>query len=245
MAEMEELTRALDLPSPASSTAGVRALAFDLMDLGDHLELQADVPGVAKEDIKVGSGRLAAASQLKSQSNLCCGCVACVWGTVKLQKGARLAQLLHGNIGQPVRATRHTDKQLHLGSCQHAHADHLVPLLALLQVTVSPNNVLSIGYERKFEKEEGTKGEGSWWLERSYGSFQRSFHLPDTVQPEGKPPFVLLPVLVLLLGRATLRWRPIPLSLLRCVHNATGIHSCLTDTSRLLPLAPCRHPGIG
>ncbi len=55
---------------------------------------------------------------------------------------------------------------------------------------MSPDNVLSISYERKFEKEEGKKGEGAWRLERSYGSFQRRFQLPDTVQPEGE---LLLP----------------------------------------------------
>lgn len=60
-------------------------------------------------------------------------------------------------------------------------------LLLLLQITVSPDKVLQISGERKYEKEEGSKeGEGVWRVERSYGSFVRRFRLPDNVDPEGK-----------------------------------------------------------
>jgi HSP20 family protein len=44
------------------------------------------------------------------------------------------------------------------------------------------NGLLTIRGERKFEKQ---KEEGGWHrVERSYGSFERSFSLPDTVNPE-------------------------------------------------------------
>jgi hypothetical protein len=55
----------------------------------------------------------------------------------------------------------------------------------LLQVTVTPDKVLQISGERKYEKEEGKEGEGVWRVERSYGSFVRRFRLPDNVDPEG------------------------------------------------------------
>lgn len=43
------------------------------------------------------------------------------------------------------------------------------------------NNVLTVSGERKFENEEQGK---SWHLvERGYGSFRRSFSLPNTVDP--------------------------------------------------------------
>lgn len=45
-----------------------------------------------------------------------------------------------------------------------------------VKVTVE-NGILSISGERKFEKEE--KGRKYHRIERSYGSFQRSFDLPD------------------------------------------------------------------
>ena len=45
-----------------------------------------------------------------------------------------------------------------------------------VQVTVE-NGILTISGERKFEKEE--KGKKYHRIERSYGSFQRSFDLPD------------------------------------------------------------------
>ena len=44
------------------------------------------------------------------------------------------------------------------------------------------NNVLTVGGERKFEKEE--KEENFRRVERRYGSFTRSFTLPNTVNPE-------------------------------------------------------------
>jgi len=44
------------------------------------------------------------------------------------------------------------------------------------------NNVLTVSGERKFEKEE--KEENFRRLERRYGSFTRSFTLPNTVNPE-------------------------------------------------------------
>jgi HSP20 family protein len=45
------------------------------------------------------------------------------------------------------------------------------------------NGTLTIRGERKFE---GQKSEGGWHrVERSYGTFERAFSLPDTVNPEG------------------------------------------------------------
>lgn len=54
---------------------------------------------------------------------------------------------------------------------------------APLQVEISPNNVLTISGERKSEtkSEEG----GVVRMERSYGTFMRSFRLPEHVDPEG------------------------------------------------------------
>lgn len=45
------------------------------------------------------------------------------------------------------------------------------------------NNVLSIKGERNFEKKD--EGENYHFVERSYGSFYRSFTLPRNVDPEG------------------------------------------------------------
>ncbi len=45
------------------------------------------------------------------------------------------------------------------------------------------NNVLTVRGERKFEKEE--KEENFHRIERRYGSFYRSFTVPNTVNPEG------------------------------------------------------------
>ncbi|HVT96457.1 MAG TPA: Hsp20/alpha crystallin family protein [Acidobacteriaceae bacterium] len=45
------------------------------------------------------------------------------------------------------------------------------------------NNVLTVKGERKFEKEE--KEENFHRIERRYGSFYRSFTIPNTVNPEG------------------------------------------------------------
>jgi HSP20 family protein len=45
------------------------------------------------------------------------------------------------------------------------------------------NNVLTVRGERKFEKEE--KEENFHRIERRYGSFYRSFTIPNTVNPEG------------------------------------------------------------
>jgi len=45
------------------------------------------------------------------------------------------------------------------------------------------NGTLTLRGERKFETE---KKEGGWHrVERAYGTFERSFTLPDTVNPEG------------------------------------------------------------
>ena len=44
------------------------------------------------------------------------------------------------------------------------------------------NGILQIRGERKFEKEE--KGKKYHRVERSYGSFERSFTLPETSKPE-------------------------------------------------------------
>ena len=49
-----------------------------------------------------------------------------------------------------------------------------------VKVTVE-NGILSISGERKFEKEE--KGKKYHRIERSYGSFLRSFDLPDDADP--------------------------------------------------------------
>ena len=45
------------------------------------------------------------------------------------------------------------------------------------------NNVLTLQGERKFEKK--TEGDNYHRVERSYGSFTRSFTLPQTVTAEG------------------------------------------------------------
>lgn len=45
------------------------------------------------------------------------------------------------------------------------------------------NGTLTIRGERKFEKQSGEKG-GWHRIERSYGTFERSFTLPETVDPE-------------------------------------------------------------
>ncbi|HEY6445522.1 MAG TPA: Hsp20/alpha crystallin family protein [Acidobacteriaceae bacterium] len=45
------------------------------------------------------------------------------------------------------------------------------------------NNVLTVKGERKFEKEQ--KEENFHRIERRYGSFYRSFTIPNTVNPEG------------------------------------------------------------
>ena len=52
--------------------------------------------------------------------------------------------------------------------------------LSLLQVEVSPNHVLTVKAERKIEKKEEGE-EGFVRMERSYGSFARSFKLPEHV----------------------------------------------------------------
>lgn len=45
------------------------------------------------------------------------------------------------------------------------------------------NNVITLKGERKFEKK--TEGDNYHRVERSYGSFSRSFTLPQTINPEG------------------------------------------------------------
>jgi HSP20 family protein len=44
------------------------------------------------------------------------------------------------------------------------------------------NNLLTVSGERKFEKEE--KEENFHRIERRYGSFARTFRLPNTIDPE-------------------------------------------------------------
>jgi HSP20 family protein len=46
-------------------------------------------------------------------------------------------------------------------------------------------DVLTIRGEKKFEQENGGPKESYHFVERSYGSFQRSLQLPYTVNPEG------------------------------------------------------------
>lgn len=47
------------------------------------------------------------------------------------------------------------------------------------------NGTLTLRGERKFEKSTGGEKEGGWHrVERSYGTFERVFTLPDTVDPE-------------------------------------------------------------
>jgi HSP20 family protein len=63
------------------------------------------------------------------------------------------------------------------------HAD--LPGLAREDVKVTvENGVLTLSGERKAEKRE-KKGEGYEYYERTYGSFSRSFRLPDNVDPAG------------------------------------------------------------
>jgi len=50
-----------------------------------------------------------------------------------------------------------------------------------LDITLS-DNILTVKGEKKEEKED--KGENYHRVERSYGSFQRSFHIPEKVQME-------------------------------------------------------------
>ena len=50
-----------------------------------------------------------------------------------------------------------------------------------LDITLS-DNILTVKGEKKEEKED--KGENCHRVERSYGSFQRSFHIPEKVQME-------------------------------------------------------------
>src|SRR6185503_19143777 len=48
------------------------------------------------------------------------------------------------------------------------------------------NGTLTLRGERKFEKKDEGKENGGWHrVERSYGTFERVFTLPDTVNPEG------------------------------------------------------------
>ena len=61
------------------------------------------------------------------------------------------------------------------------------------------NNVLTVSGERKFEKEE--KEENFRRLERRYGSFTRSFTLPNTVNPEDVSADYINGVLKIRLGK--------------------------------------------
>lgn len=48
------------------------------------------------------------------------------------------------------------------------------------------NGTLTLRGERKFEDKEDKKDAGGWHrVERSYGTFERVFTLPDSVNPEG------------------------------------------------------------
>ncbi|KAL4538247.1 hypothetical protein Ndes2526B_g03434 [Nannochloris sp. 'desiccata'] len=70
------------------------------------------------------------------------------------------------------------------GNAYKIHAD--VPGMKKdeIKVEVSPNGVLTMTGERKSEKKE--EGEGGFVrMERSYGSFARSFRLPEHVDPSG------------------------------------------------------------
>lgn len=59
-----------------------------------------------------------------------------------------------------------------------------VPELEMKDIDVRlENGTLTIRGERKFE---GKKNEGGWHrVERGYGSFERAFAIPETVNPEG------------------------------------------------------------
>lgn len=59
-----------------------------------------------------------------------------------------------------------------------------VPGLEMKDINVKmENGTLTLRGERKFEAE---KDEGGWHrVERSYGTFERAFTLPETVNPEG------------------------------------------------------------
>ena len=61
------------------------------------------------------------------------------------------------------------------------------------------NNVLTVSGERKFEKEE--KEENFRRVERRYGSFTRSFTLPNTVNPEDVSAYYNDGVLKIRLGK--------------------------------------------
>ncbi len=59
---MNQLSRAFGMPAlatfdlpaaPAGIPTSARALVCDVHDLGDRIEVEADVPGMSKEDIKV------------------------------------------------------------------------------------------------------------------------------------------------------------------------------------------------
>lgn len=51
---------------------------------------------------------------------------------------------------------------------------------------VSPDHVLTLSAERKHETREGSEEEGTLRIERSYGSWRRSFRLPDNTDVEGE-----------------------------------------------------------
>ena len=53
-----------------------------------------------------------------------------------------------------------------------------------VKVRVSPDGVLTISGERKEERKEEDKERGWVRSERAYGSFSRSFRLPDDVEPD-------------------------------------------------------------
>lgn len=109
MDEFNTLARAVGMPSMLETagtpaTQGWRALAVDVKDLKDKIEVHADVPGVKSDDIKIA---------------------------------------------------------------------------------VSPDHVLTLSAERKNEVQEGSEEEGTLRIERSFGSWRRSFRLPDNVDVDG------------------------------------------------------------
>src|SRR3954466_16100334 len=58
-----------------------------------------------------------------------------------------------------------------------------VPGMSQQDINISmENNTLTVSGERKFEKDE--KEENFYRIERRYGSFSRSFSLPNTVDPQ-------------------------------------------------------------
>jgi HSP20 family protein len=62
-----------------------------------------------------------------------------------------------------------------------------IPDVDMKDIDVSmENGTLTIRGERKFESKSEPKSDGGWHrVERSYGTFERMFTVPETVDPEG------------------------------------------------------------